>query len=207
MSTENEERNIHDNVMEAPVDVEQIKEEVQEMPVTGEDAPQAIMSGAMHEEMMRKQQEFYLEVIKVSANKIISGEVSGIIAREHLPKNNEILALDDQASSWNISIMMEMMEMLKEDEVFNDKDALAFMEGFIDLFNRKFITWHMWKGDVDKFIEKYIARITRKVPANIDWRNFTEWVRYSLINTNPVRGEVVHKYFQPTEDQGTQPQA
>lgn len=204
---ETNERNIHD-VTEAPetpesVNTEEVMEEVESIPVGG--GQPMMMSPAMQEEMMRQQREFFNEVIKTTAIKVLTGEVSGIIGREFVPKSGEVLMLDDDASSWNISIMVTMMEILKEDEVFDDKGAISFLEAYIDLFNRRFITYHLWKNEIEKFIVKNVKTV-KKVPSNINWNNFTEWVRYSLINTNPIRSLVVGKYFQPTESQETQPQ-
>ena len=185
---------------------EEVLEQVEDIPVSGPEAEAAtVMSQSMQEERAKQQREFIAQVVKLSVNGILSGEILGSIPREHLPKNFEILQLDHEASGWNISLLAEMLDVLKEEEILTDKEANTFMEAFIELFNKNFITWRLWKENVAKFIEKFVTntKITKKVSASTikSWSNFEDWVRYSLINTNPIRGFVVETYFRPNQDQ------
>jgi len=185
-------------------ETEKVLEEIQNMPM---DAGQpTMMSPEMQAEIMKQQQQFIVETIKTAANKILSGEVKGDIPREMIPSNIEVLAMDISASSYTISVMMEIIKILTDEAILNEAEACSLLEGYVDLFNVHFTTWRSWVNRVKRFIGKHIEnpkaiKKASNTVMKIDWQNFKVWVYYSLINTINIRNEVTQRYFQPTEAQ------
>lgn len=181
---------------------EELEKEIENIPTQGEAANNVIMSEQMQREMYAKQQQFFQEVIKVTADKILNGEVSGSIDKSNLPKNMEAFAVDKDPSSWNISIMINILSILQQDEIIDETEACKILDKFLDLYNRNFITWYRWKKEVHTFVNSELKNIKILKKANTSdnkWDNFILWVKYSLINTNLIRETVVQRYFQPAE--------
>lgn len=155
--------------------------------------------------MRQREQELYNAIISVTAARILDGKIDCLMPRENLPKNTDPLVMDDNAASWSVSIMVAIMDILKEEEIFNDSYACTVIEEFMKLYNRRFLTWRMWKNSVEHFIEKTVLNPKLKKKSSvynrtdINWDNLINWIRFSLVNTYSIRAEIINKYFQQPE--------
>lgn len=184
------------NTEEIPVE---IKEQIDSIPTEGQEAQDAtVMNQNMREEMQRQQQEFMAKVLALSVDGILSGEIPCSIEEKELPPDAYALIVNDDTASWNISILIEILDKMQKDDIFTNRMVCTILEGYMDLFNHKFLTWRYWRDNAKVLINNYFTKAIKKnKPEKYNWDNIINWLIYSLINTNAIRETVVEKYIKP----------